>query len=69
VAVSGGASLVGEDTLGTAMALLAKRDVTALPVMESRDSQRVVGLVKRDDVLAAYNAQLLLRYGQDVGSP
>ena len=69
VAVSGGASLVADDTLGTAMALLAKRDVTALPVMESRDSRRVIGLVKRDDVLAAYNSQLLLRYGQDVAIP
>lgn len=64
VAVSAVASLTRDDTLGTAMALLAKRDVTALPVMESRDSRRVVGLVRRDDVLAAYNSQLLLRYGE-----
>jgi CIC family chloride channel protein len=63
VAVSGGAFLTRDDTLGTAMTLLAKRDVTALPVMESRDSRRVIGLVKRDDVLAAYNSHLLLRYG------
>jgi CBS domain-containing protein len=63
VAFAGGASLTPGDSLGTAMALLSKRDVTALPVMKSRDSRRVVGLVKRDDVLAAYNSELLLRYG------
>jgi CIC family chloride channel protein len=69
VAVDSSSFVTGEDTLGTAMALLAKRDVTALPVMESRDSRRVVGLVKRDDVLAAYNSQLLLRYGSAAPSP
>jgi CIC family chloride channel protein len=54
--------LTPDDTLGTAIGLLAKRDVAALPVMESPSSRRVLGLVKRDDVLAAYNSQLLLRY-------
>jgi len=58
-------SLTREDTLGTAMGLLARRDVPALPVMEGRDSRKVVGLVRRDDVLAAYNSQLLVRYGEE----
>ncbi len=59
--------LTKDDTLGTAIGLLGRRDVAALPVMEQRRSRRVVGLVKRDDVLAAYNTRLLLRYG-DPGS-
>lgn len=67
VASPSGASLTPDDTLGTAFSLLAQRDVAALPVMEAHDSPRLVGLVKRDDVLAAYNAQLLLRYGEGTG--
>jgi CIC family chloride channel protein len=64
IASDSGIRLAPDDTLGTAMELLAKRDVPALPVMEHAGSRRVIGLVKRDDVLAAYNSQLLLRYGQ-----
>ena len=58
------ARLAVEDTLATAMELLAKRDITALPVMAAPGSARVVGLLKHDDVVAAYNSALLLRYGE-----
>lgn len=58
------ARLAVEDTLATAMALLAKRDITAVPVMAARGSAQVVGLLKHDDVVAAYNSALLLRYGE-----
>lgn len=53
-----------DDTLATAMGLLARRDVPALPVTESAASRHVIGLVRRDDLLAAYNSRLLLRYGE-----
>jgi CIC family chloride channel protein len=53
-----------DDTLATTMGLLVRRDVPALPVTESAGSRRVIGLVRRDDLLAAYNSRLLLRYGE-----
>jgi CIC family chloride channel protein len=58
------AALTPDDTLARALDLLTKHEMPALPVTERRDSRRVVGLVRRDDVLAAYNSQLLLRYGE-----
>jgi CIC family chloride channel protein len=64
VAFDSGMRLTPADTLGAAFEMLAKRDVAALPVMDGPTSRRVIGLVRRDDVLAAYNSQLLLRYGE-----
>lgn len=65
IATDRGNRLVPEDTLGTAMELLARRDAPALPVVERVGSQRVIGLVRQDDLIAAYNSQLLLRYGPE----
>jgi len=56
--------LTPNDTLGTAMDYLAREDVPALPVEDAAGSRRVIGLVRRDAVLAAYNSRLLLRYGE-----
>jgi CIC family chloride channel protein len=64
VARDGVVADTAEDTLGRALDLLAKHDVPALPVIERRDSRRVVGLVRRDALLVAYNSQLLLRFGE-----
>src|SRR5690349_7422236 len=48
-----------DDTLLTALRRLGDRDVNALPVVQADDRERLVGLVSRQDLLAAYERALI----------
>ena len=48
-----------DDTLLTALRRLGDRDVNALPVVQADDRDRLVGLVSRQDLLAAYERGLI----------
>ena len=47
-----------EDRLDRALELFVENDLPALPVVSSKDSQKVIGLVKRYDVASAYLRQV-----------
>ena len=61
-------SLAQDDNLESAIAMLSGEARMALPVMHERGSEQVVGLIRHDDVIAAYNSRLLLQYDGD-GAP
>jgi NhaP-type Na+/H+ and K+/H+ antiporter len=48
-------------TIGAALRLLALRDVGRLPVVDKRDSRRLVGLIRRTDIARAYQLGILRR--------
>ena len=48
-----------DDTLLTALRRLGDRDVNALPVVRVDDREHLVGLVSRQDLLAAYERGLI----------
>jgi chloride channel protein, CIC family len=48
-----------DDTLLTALRRLGDQDVNALPVVQADDRERLVGLVSRQDLLAAYERALI----------
>ncbi len=48
-----------DDTLLTALRRLGDRDVNALPVVRADDRERLVGMVSRQDLLAAYERGLI----------
>jgi len=50
-----------EDTLYTAITLFDRKGFHAIPVVEAADSKWVVGMLKRRDVINAYNAEVLKR--------
>ena len=49
------------DTLHTALALFDVKGIEEIPVVESLDNRWVVGMLKRTDVIAAYNHEVLKR--------
>jgi CIC family chloride channel protein len=51
-------SVTPEDSLLTALRRLGSRDVTDLPVVAAEDHDRLVGIVSRQDLLAAYERYL-----------
>ena len=51
--------LTPDDTLYTAMTLFDRRGFDEIPVVESADEKWVVGMLKRRDVIAAYNHEVL----------
>jgi CIC family chloride channel protein len=53
-----------DESIGTALRRLGVRDVNRLPVVE-RDSMRLVGIIRRNDVVRAYNHALAKR-GQEL---
>ena len=44
-----------EESVWEALRRLSIRDVGRLPVLENRDSQKLVGLIRRSDIVRAYN--------------
>ncbi|MBI4792547.1 MAG: CBS domain-containing protein, partial [Deltaproteobacteria bacterium] len=48
-----------DDDLYTAMALFDKKGIEEIPVVESEKERWVVGMLKRRDVLAAYNREVV----------
>ena len=53
--------LTPEDTLYTAITLFDQKGFHEIPVVESADSKWVIGMLKRRDVISAYNAEVLKR--------
>jgi CIC family chloride channel protein len=53
-----------DESMGTALRRLGVRDINRLPVV-GRDSMRPIGVVRRDDVVRAYN-RALSRRGQEL---
>jgi CIC family chloride channel protein len=47
-----------EDSLLTALRRLGAQDVDSLPVVDTEDRERLLGIVSRQDVMAAYERQL-----------
>ncbi len=50
-----------DDTLYTAMTLFEVKGIEEIPVVESLENKWVVGMLKRGDVIAAYNHEVLKR--------
>jgi CIC family chloride channel protein len=53
-------TLTPENNLNQAMELFAKLDVEQLPVVLQNDPKRVIGMVNRGEVVAAYNREVLV---------
>jgi CIC family chloride channel protein len=53
-------TLTPENNLNQAMELFAKLDVEQLPVVRRDDPKRVIGMVNRGEVVAAYNREVLV---------
>lgn len=53
--------LAPEDDLNTAMEKLSVKDIEEIPVVDRRGSKRIVGMVKRRDVIDVYNREVLKR--------
>jgi len=52
-------TLTPDDDLYTAMELLNKKGIEEIPVVENETERWVVGLLKRRDIIAAYNREVL----------
>lgn len=52
-------TLTPDDDLYTAMALLNKKGIEEIPVVETEKARWVVGMLKRRDLIAAYNREIL----------
>jgi len=53
-------TLKPENNINEAMELFARLDVEQLPVVRSEDAGKVIGMVNRGDVIAAYNREVLV---------
>lgn len=53
-------TLKPENNINDAMELFARLDVEQLPVVRSEDAGKVIGMVNRGDVIAAYNREVLV---------
>lgn len=53
-------SLTPDNNLNQAMELFAQLDVEQLPVVHNNDIKRVIGMVNRGEVVAAYNREVLV---------
>ncbi len=47
------------DSMETALAKLNARDADIIPVVESEDHPKFLGVLTRDDILAAYERELM----------
>ncbi|MEJ2033960.1 MAG: CBS domain-containing protein, partial [Deltaproteobacteria bacterium] len=54
-------TLTPNDNLYTAMTLFDVKGIEEIPVVESADNKWVVGMLKRRDVIAAYNREVVKR--------
>ena len=53
--------LTPNDNLNTAIEKFSIKDLGEIPVVDMYDKRKVVGMLKRGDVINAYNKELLLR--------
>ncbi len=51
----------GDETMGTALERMASRDIGRLPVVDREDPGRVLGIIRRADIVRAYQRGLLRR--------
>ena len=54
-------SSFGEDNLHTAMTIFDLKGIEEIPVVEATDNRWVVGMLRRRDVLARYNREIVTR--------
>lgn len=50
-----------DENLSEVIKKFSKLNIDEIPVMESRDSSRVVAMIKRKDVIDAYNREMIRR--------
>jgi len=53
--------LTPNDNLNTAIEKFTTKDIGELPVVDFHNQRKVIGMLKRGDVMAAYNKALLKR--------
>ncbi|PIU80096.1 MAG: chloride channel protein, partial [Nitrospirae bacterium CG06_land_8_20_14_3_00_70_43] len=58
-----------DDTLNRAMEEFGRKDIEQMPVVARQDPGRVLGMLKRQDVIRAYNEQILGRAHGAYGAP
>lgn len=58
-----------DDTLNRAMEQFGRKDIEQMPVVSRKDQRRVFGMLKRQDVIRAYNEQILGRAHGAYGTP
>ena len=58
-----------DDTLNRAMELFGLKDIEQMPVVTRKDPRKVVGMIKRQDVIRAYNESVLDRSRDSYGTP
>ena len=54
--------LTPEDNLTTAMKHFALMDIEEIPVVAPDDRKKVVGMLRRGDVIAVYNREILRKH-------
>jgi CIC family chloride channel protein len=55
-----------DNNLNEAMERFAIKDIEQLPVVKASDPRRVVGMLRRTDVLAAYKKEVLKKAKEDI---
>ena len=58
-----------DDTLNRAMEQFGLKDIEQMPVVTRKDPRRVIGMIKRQDVIRAYNESVLDRPRGHHGTP
>ena len=58
-----------DDTLNRAMEQFGLKDIEQMPVVMRKDPRKVVGMIKRQDVIRAYNESVLDRSRDSYGTP
>jgi CIC family chloride channel protein len=58
-----------DDTLNRAMEQFGLKDIEQMPVVSRKDPRRVVGMIKRQDVIRAYNNSVLERTRESYAAP
>jgi CIC family chloride channel protein len=53
--------LAPDDDLNTAMTKFSVKDIEEIPVVSKRGSKKIIGMVRRKDVIAVYNKEVLKR--------
>ncbi len=61
IAISEVITTYPDDNLGDVMTKFSQLDIEEMPVVESKNSRRVIGVIRRKDVYDTYNRQLVKR--------
>ncbi len=57
--------LQASDNLNTALEKFSLKDIDEIPVIESHINRKVVGMIKRGDVIATYNKKVIIKQTED----